>query len=107
MPSDRLPAPPPPSGDRPPPSVPTDGPDDLPADDPTGELSEDGDVEDGDTDEALRRPDAWPDDRDEPTIPEGLLDPDLEDLPRLDGVGDDGVEDDLDLPDPEEVPLED
>lgn len=51
---------------------------------------------------------AWPDDLDEPTVPDGWLDnePDLEDLAPLDGIGDDGVEEDVELP-ADDAPLED
>ncbi|MCA9490980.1 MAG: hypothetical protein KC621_13720, partial [Myxococcales bacterium] len=50
-------------------------------------------------------PACWPDDDDEPTIPEGLLEEsDIEDLPPLDTSVDD---DDDDVVLPEELPLDD
>lgn len=95
----RLPAPPPPgTPDAPPPSAPEED-DDQPID----EIDFD-DVLDG----SLLDPDRWPDDLDEPTVPDGLLErePDLTDLPPLE-PSDFDDDDDLDLPLPEDLPLDD
>lgn len=95
----RLPAPPPPgTPDRPPPV-------EAPEDD-------DGPIDEIDFDDALDGamldPDRWPDDLDEPTVPDGLLsgEPDLAELPPL-HADDLEEEDDLDLPAPEDLPLDD
>lgn len=106
----RLPAPPP---GAPGPSVPGPSPGSPPPEEPVGPRDDDDDEpsdtfdESEEEDPALFRPDAWPDDDDEPTIPRGLADPDLDELLPIEEVGDDGVEDDVDVPDPDEVPLED
>lgn len=75
-------------------------------DDDDPDPTDDGDW--ADTPDDLLDAAAWPDDEDEPTLPDGWLDrePDLEDLAPLDGVGDDGVEDDVALP-ADDLPLED
>lgn len=75
-----------------------------PLDDPMpAEETEEGPPDDLD-DLELINPDAWPDDPDEPTLEEP--DRTIEELPSLEGVGDDGVEEDFEMP-LEEPPLED
>jgi hypothetical protein len=94
----RLPATPPGSPLPPPPFV-----DDV-ADPLDPQLDEEW-VDDP-LDPELMDADAWPDDLDEPTVPDNLLERELEELPPLDDVGDDGVEEDFELP-AEDPPLED
>ena len=107
--SRRIPAPPPGGG----PPRPRGGDRNPPRDEGPFRRDEDDepssveDLSEADEEPLLLRPDAWPDDEDEPTIPDGLLDGGLEDLPPLDGPADDAGEDDVLLPDPDEVPLED
>jgi hypothetical protein len=95
----RLPATPPGSPLPPPPFV-----DDAP--DPLAHQPLEEEWVDDPLDPELLDTDAWPDDLDEPTVPDNLLERELEELPPLDDVGDDGVEEDFELP-ADDPPLED
>jgi hypothetical protein len=95
----RLPATPP-GPPLPPPSFVDDAPDPLEPHPLSEEWADDP------LDPELLDTDAWPDDLDEPTVPDDLLERELEELPPLDDVGDDGVEEDFELP-AEDPPLED
>ncbi len=57
--------------------------------------------------DAVFEPTAWPDDEDDPALAALLEERDLEELQPLDDVGHDGVEDDLDVPTSDGIPLED